>query len=106
MCKGDAILEEHIELELGQEESFQEGALGRLLESLKDKVDELVPDILRLSDKIAHANIVDLVEETLVTRTLKECGYNQVKAARLLGVSRNTLRHRMKKYNIRFPARQ
>jgi nitrogen regulation protein NR(I) len=106
MCKGDAILEEHIDLEPGREESLQEGTLGRLLESLQDKIAELIPDILRLSDKRAHANIVDLVEETLVTRALKECGYNQVKAAKMLGVSRNTLRHRMKKYNIRFPSRQ
>jgi DNA-binding protein Fis len=31
---------------------------------------------------------------------MKECGYNQVKAAKMLGISRNTLRHRLKKYNI------
>jgi nitrogen regulation protein NR(I) len=100
MCKGDVILEEHIMLETGLQELIQESAPEQLLGNLKDRIDELVPDILRLSDQRAHANIIDLVEETLMTRALKECGYNQVKAAKMLGISRNTLRHRIKKYNI------
>jgi len=49
-----------------------------------------------------HANVIDLVEKTLIAKVLRQCGYNQVKAARMLGISRNTLRHRMKKF--RFPA--
>jgi DNA-binding protein Fis len=40
------------------------------------------------------------VEEMLISGAMKECGYNQVKAARMLGISRNTLRHRLKKYKI------
>jgi DNA-binding NtrC family response regulator len=106
MCKGDVILEEHIILETGPQELIQESAPEQLLRNLKDRIDELVPDILRLSDQRAHANIIDLVEETLMTRALKECNYNQVKAAKMLGISRNTLRHRIKKYNISPPAQE
>ena len=39
-----------------------------------------------------------MVEEALVEQALKECGHNQVHTARMLGISRNTLRHRIKKY--------
>ena len=51
-------------------------------------------------DQQAHANIIDLVEEALITRALQECEYNQVRTAEMLGISRNTLRHRIKKYNL------
>jgi len=72
----------------------------QLVSHLKEKIEELIPDILKLSDDKVHANIVELIEEMLISRALKECANNQVKAARMLGISRNTLRHRIRKYNI------
>ena len=45
-----------------------------------------------------HANVIELVEETLIKKALEECGNNQVQAAKMLGISRNTLRHRIRKY--------
>ena len=100
LCSGDVIQEEHIKLETEKEESFAPRNHEELINHLRDKLDDLIPDILRLSDRKAHANIIELVEEMLISRALKECGNNQVKAARMLGISRNTLRHRIKKYNI------
>ena len=47
-----------------------------------------------------HANLIDLVEETLIRYALRRCQNNQVHAARFLGISRNTLRHRIKKYHL------
>jgi DNA-binding protein Fis len=44
-----------------------------------------------------HANIIEMVEETLITKALEQCRQNQVQAAKMLGISRNTLRHRLKK---------
>jgi DNA-binding protein Fis len=43
---------------------------------------------------------MDLVEEALISRALQECDHNQVRTARMLGISRNTLRHRIKRYNL------
>jgi two-component system, NtrC family, response regulator AtoC len=49
------------------------------------------PGGLKLSD----------VERTLVVQALERCGGNVSKAARLLGISRDTLRYRMDKYQLR-----
>jgi len=40
------------------------------------------------------------MEEEAVHKVLKECSWNQSMAARLLGISRNKLRYRIKKYEI------
>jgi len=41
------------------------------------------------------------VERAFILKALEKTGWNQVKAAKLLGISRQTLRYRMKKYRIR-----
>jgi transcriptional regulator of acetoin/glycerol metabolism len=40
------------------------------------------------------------MEEEAVHKALQECSWNQSMAARLLGISRNKLRYRIKKYKI------
>ncbi|MBI1388199.1 MAG: response regulator [bacterium] len=42
-------------------------------------------------------------EKVLILKTMKESGWNQSLAARRLKITRDTLRYRMKKYNIRSP---
>ena len=39
----------------------------------------------------------------MIVRALRECGWNQTRAAKSLGISRDNLRYRMKKYGIRKP---
>jgi DNA-binding protein Fis len=103
MCKGDVLLAEHVQFENDQETGPSAETHEDLLRSLKQRVADLVPEILRLADQRAHANLIDLVEEALISRALEQCGHNQVRTARLLGISRNTLRHRIKKYNLEPP---
>lgn len=94
---GDVILEEYLKLESDQQD-LPNGS--QLMANIDRKLDELIPDILHLSGEKTHANVIDMVEKTLIAKVLKQCGYNQVKAARMLGISRNTLRHRMKKFHL------
>ncbi len=42
-------------------------------------------------------------EKAMIVRALRECGWNQTRAAKSLGISRDNLRYRMKKYGIRKP---
>ncbi|MHC4178463.1 MAG: sigma-54-dependent transcriptional regulator, partial [Planctomycetota bacterium] len=100
MCKGDVLLAEHVQFEAEQENAPQADTQEELIRSLKQRLADLVPEILRLADQRAHANVIDLVEEALITRALQESEYNQVRTARMLGISRNTLRHRIKKYSL------
>jgi nitrogen regulation protein NR(I) len=104
LCAGEVIGAEHIELP-GEARPHRSAAHGRdqLMEALKQKLNQILPDILRLSQNGIHANIVDLVEETLIVKALEACDHNQVKAAKLLGISRNTLRHRLKKSQEKAP---
>ncbi|MFZ5572254.1 MAG: sigma-54-dependent transcriptional regulator [Thermodesulfobacteriota bacterium] len=98
LSTGDIISEEHFTL-TSPEEGPVLASLSReqLLKRLRNKLEIIIPEILRLSRDDIHANIMEMVEETLVRKALQECDNNQVQAARLLGISRNTLRHRLKK---------
>jgi len=100
MCKGDVLLAEHVAFATDEEIASGDTHDERV-QSLKQRLMDIVPEILRLADyQRAHANIMDLVEEVLISRALQECEYNQVRTAEKLGISRNTLRHRIKKYDL------
>jgi DNA-binding NtrC family response regulator len=101
LALGDVILEEYLKLEYDQQD-LPNGS--QLMAHIDRKLDELIPDILRLSAEKTHANVIDMVEKRLITKVLERCRYNQVKAARMLGISRNTLRHRIKKFQFNVPA--
>jgi DNA-binding NtrC family response regulator len=98
LTPGDVIPESNLMIIDGKD-PFRENGITReqLVERLKNKIDFLFPDICRLFEHDIHANIMDLVELQLIQKTLDICKDNQVKAARMLGISRNTLRQRMKK---------
>lgn len=103
---GDVILEDHLRLEADEHALAQCGSEEQLMANIERKLAELIPDILRLAGEKTHANVIEMVEKALIARILEQCGFNQVKAARMLGTSRNTLRHRMKKFHLTTPAAQ
>ncbi|WP_201781618.1 sigma-54-dependent transcriptional regulator [Lentimicrobium saccharophilum] len=49
---------------------------------------------------------LDEQEQNLILQALNECGYNQMLAAKMLGISRDSLIRRMKKFNIRIMKEQ
>jgi len=61
---------------------------------LPRKADRLVPSISE------DGLVLDEVERKLIVEAMERASGNQSKAARLLGVSRDTLRYRLKKYGI------
>jgi DNA-binding NtrC family response regulator len=44
---------------------------------------------------------VELLERTLIARTLQKTGGNQTETARLLGIHRNTLQKKLTQYSIK-----
>jgi two-component system, NtrC family, response regulator AtoC len=98
VCKGDVLLPEHVRFEDGRGAEGREGpAAGAML---GERVEVLAREVLLAGGSCAHASLIDLVEESLVAEALRACGGNQVHAARRLGISRNTLRSRMKRYGM------
>jgi len=61
---------------------------------LPRRADRLVPSISE------DGLVLDEVERKLIVEAMERAGGNQSRAARLLGVSRDTLRYRLKKYGI------
>jgi len=106
LSQSDVILEEHLRLECDEQVGAQAASREQLMASIDHKLAQLIPDLLQMAGERTHANVIDLVERALISKVLKQCGYNQVKAARVLGTSRNTLRHRMKKFQISAPPGQ
>jgi DNA-binding NtrC family response regulator len=47
-----------------------------------------------------HDRLIDSLEKAVISMALKHCQGNQVKAAELLGISRNTLRERMSNFGL------
>ncbi len=60
--------------------------------------------ILSCSEGHVHGELTDALEQVLVETALECTGNNQVRSAQLLGISRNTLRDRLKKFELSAPA--
>jgi DNA-binding NtrC family response regulator len=98
LCAGNIITPAHLLLlEAKDEHLLQRLNREQLIDRLREKLEDIIPEILSLSKQDIHSNIIVMVEETLIAKALDECGDNQVQAAKMLGISRNTLRHRMKR---------
>jgi transcriptional regulator with AAA-type ATPase domain len=99
LAKGDVLTGEEIIFD-------EEGGVipiaseGELEKNLYKMLDPLFSDILRFWESSLHSNLLEKVEKFLIQKALSETGGNQVQASKLLGISRNTLRHRIEKYRL------
>ena len=101
LAKGDVLTEEEIIFDEGDGvTSF--GSEEELEKNLNKMLDPLFSDILRFWETGLRSNLLEKVEKFLIQKALSETGGNQVQAAKLLGISRNTLRHRIEKYRLSF----
>ncbi|MGB9595850.1 MAG: helix-turn-helix domain-containing protein, partial [Candidatus Poribacteria bacterium] len=74
--------------------------IDELEAKLEQHLELLFNYILNQENQNIHSDIFGKIERFLIKRALKETNHNQVQTAKLLGISRNTLRHRMQKYGI------
>lgn len=61
-------------------------------------LDPLFERIIERSEGNVYEHLHSSLEKAMVLAALKATHHNQVQAAKLLGISRNTLRDRMKKF--------
>ncbi|NCO67723.1 MAG: two-component system response regulator [Nitrospirae bacterium CG_4_10_14_0_8_um_filter_41_23] len=70
-------------------------------EFLEEKLRRYLKEMTKLENCYLYETVLSEVESSLITIVLKETGGNQLKAAKTLGINRNTLRAKIKKYKIR-----
>jgi two-component system response regulator AtoC len=99
LCKSEVMTAEDIIFDIeGDTVTFvNEEALE---DTLAKMFDPLFTEILRFWGTGLHPNLLDKIEKFLVQKAITETKGNQVQAAKLLGISRNTLRNRIDKYHL------
>jgi two-component system nitrogen regulation response regulator GlnG len=95
VARGDSILPKDLPAEVREARSVAVPA-----EDLSAAIDAAVRPLYALAKKDPSLNIMALVERELITRALVETNGNQVQAAKLLGITRATLRKRIEKFHI------
>lgn len=86
-------------------ETLSEGPevpMVRLEEALVRRLRTLIPSLQLLGRGALHRVVLSYVEKLLISVVLRECQGNQVKAAAILGINRNTLRKKLREHDIVF----
>lgn len=68
--------------------------------SLEDKVIELGELLYNEKKGVLYKSVLEVVEKSLIEHILERTEGNQLKAARILGMNRNTIRAKIKKLGI------
>jgi two-component system nitrogen regulation response regulator GlnG len=105
VSKGDAILSADLPLELSKQSrtevreaaSTAEGASGATIGGDTASIARALFDMARRDPKL---KIIPFLEREMVIHALKETNGNQVQAAKILGITRATLRKRIEKFGI------
>ena len=67
---------------------------------IKDRVIELENSLFNEKKGVLYKSVLEAIEKPLLEQTLERCEGNQLKAARILGINRNTMRAKIKKLGI------
>jgi two-component system nitrogen regulation response regulator GlnG len=95
VARGDSILPKDLPTEVREPQ-----AVAVPPEDLAAAIDAAVRPLYALAKKDPKLKIMAVVERELIARALVETNGNQVQAARLLGITRATLRKRIEKFQI------
>lgn len=72
----------------------------RDLAFIKDRVIELESSLFIEKNGVLYKTVLEAVEKPLIEQALERSEGNQLKAAKILGLNRNTLRTKIKKLSI------
>lgn len=68
---------------------------------VRKAIDEYLSDLDGEKTVCIHEMVIQSVEKPLIEVVLRHTQGNQTKAAELLGINRNTLRQKIKRYHIK-----
>jgi nitrogen regulation protein NR(I) len=100
IAKSHSLLPEDFSLE-GMEREMGPAEHLDLEERLQKMMEPVFKELLELSRRNPGTDLMSELERILIKRALQETKGNQVQAAVLLGISRNTLRSKIERYRIR-----
>jgi DNA-binding protein Fis len=63
-------------------------------------LDPVMDKVLNISSGQVYYHLQSALEKIIISKTLERMKSNQVKTAEILGISRNTLRDRMQKFDL------
>ncbi len=72
----------------------------RDLAFIKDRAIELENSLFNEKKGVLYKSVLEAIEKPLLEQALERCEGNQLKAARILGINRNTMRTKIKKLGI------
>jgi two-component system, NtrC family, nitrogen regulation response regulator GlnG len=99
MATGGVILPEHLPIPSGPATVIpQEGTLETLVQQ---KLDECIRGLGARESANLYDLVLALVERPLLRAVLRETGGNQLRAAALLGINRNTLRKKLRALGLK-----
>lgn len=67
---------------------------------LKDKIIELEDSLFNQKQRGLYKSVLEVIEKPLIEHALERTEGNQLKAARILGINRNTMRAKIKKLGL------
>ncbi len=68
--------------------------------SLQERVVELGEELFREKSGEVYRTVLEIIEKPLIEQALAKTEGNQIKAARILGINRNTLRTKIRRFSI------
>ena len=105
LCKGDVILPEHLPIGEMMEKKKRPMAVvpaeeKNYAEMFEDMLVSIVDYLINQDVDDIAGRLTDGLEEAMIKLTLQRVNNNQVKASKMLGISRNTLRSKIEKFNL------
>jgi DNA-binding protein Fis len=100
MASTGAILPEHLPIGPVSAAAAAVGTDASLEDIIERKMHECVRGLRGHASANLHGLMVGLVEKPLLRAVMRETKGNQVRAAQLLGINRNTLRKKLKEHGI------
>jgi two-component system nitrogen regulation response regulator GlnG len=100
LAPGDTILAEHLPPAVPESMGLPAPTTAAFENLLEDRIQEVVHKMGRPEKGDLHEVVIKLVEKPLLKCVMRQTSGNQVRAAKLLGINRNTLRRKLKELGL------